>query len=120
MMKAELEVMTEQKSGSIVNNLSLFATKLMPTAPAYTVSKHAVKTLQQLAAANVAGSQVRINSVSPGFTRPSEALDTYLDSNPDAEAVFRSPQGRMYDATKDVYPALAYFFDDVSKGVTGQ
>jgi len=119
MMKAELTIMTGQQRGSIVNNLSILKDRRFTAAPAYGAAKAAALALQETAAATVAATQVRINSISPGFTLPSEALDVFLAANPEAKALFNAPQGRMMDAGRDVYPATAYLLDDASAGVTG-
>jgi len=119
MMKAELALMTEQKSGSIVNNLSLFASKVFTPSPDYTISKHAAKAATQVAAATVADSKVRVNSVSPGFTLPSESLGDFLEKNPEMKPKFMSPLGTMMDVEKDVYPAVAYLLSDASANLTG-
>eukprot|EP00931_Biecheleriopsis_adriatica_P078725 TRINITY_DN52146_c0_g1_i1.p1 TRINITY_DN52146_c0_g1~~TRINITY_DN52146_c0_g1_i1.p1 ORF type:complete len:278 (+),score=77.75 TRINITY_DN52146_c0_g1_i1:87-920(+) len=118
-MKAQLQVMTKQGSGSIVNNLSILGTQVMPTQGAYTASKQAVKALQEVSALESAASGVRVNSVSPGFCRPSEALDAFLEANPGAEKMMSCPQGHII-AADAVYKSVAFLMDDDASGsITG-
>lgn len=118
-MKAELEIMTQQKFGSIVNNLSMFAKLTMPLHAAYCASKHALLALQNSAALEAAAASVRVNSVSPGFCRPSESLDGYLELHPDSEATFASPlvhpSGALVHAS-DVYACVALLLDEKTSG----
>lgn len=122
-MKAELEIMTQQKFGSIVNNLSMFAKLIMPLQAAYCASKHALLALQNSAAAEAAASGVRVNSVSPGFCRPSESLDGYLQQHPDVESTLASPlasplvhpSGAIVHAS-DVYASVALLLDGKTSG----
>lgn len=120
-MKAELQVMIKQKSGSIVNNLSMLKELHLAQQAPYGASKAALKYVQDSAAIEAAGSGVRVNSVSPGFTRPSEALDTFLASAPGLEPMFlnSSPMGK-FSTAKDVYESVAFLLDEqTSASITG-
>lgn len=116
-MKAELQVMSKQSSGSIVNNLSMLTKLHMGEQTHYGASKAALKYVQDSAAVEVAAIGVRVNSVSPGFTRPSEALDAFLDAMPGMEEVLKkaSPAGK-FTAAKDVYKSVAFLLDDETSG----
>lgn len=118
-MKAQLQVMAKQGFGSIVNNLSFLAKKHMAGQAHYGASKAALMYLQESASLEVAAQGVRVNSVSPGFTRPSEAMDAFLATNPGMEQLFKSPMGAIVHA-QAVYQAVAFLLDDVTSGsVTG-
>lgn len=120
-MKAELQAMIKQKSGSIVNNLSMLTQCHLPEQSHYGASKAALKYLQDSAALEAVGSGVRVNSVSPGFTRPSEALDTFLASSPGLEPMFlnSSPMGKFATGV-DVYESVAFLLDEqTSARITG-
>lgn len=71
-MRAELDVMKKQGRGSIVNNLSMLANKVMQTQSHYAASKRAILAVQEHAALEHVKDGIRVNSVSPGFARPSE------------------------------------------------
>jgi len=121
-MKAELKAMIKQKSGSIVNNLSMLTTLHMGEQAHYGASKAALKYVQDSAALEAVGSGVRVNSVSPGFCRPSEALDAFLETAPDLEPLLMnsSPMGKFATA-QDVYESVAFLLDEqTSARMTGQ
>lgn len=118
-IKAEMQVMIKQGVGSIVNNLSALGKAAMAQQHAYMAAKRALFAIQDAAALEGAPVGVRINSVSPGFTRPSESLDNFLESNPGMEKLFQNPQGEIVPATA-VYQSVAFLFDDrLSKSITG-
>jgi NAD(P)-dependent dehydrogenase (short-subunit alcohol dehydrogenase family) len=65
-LKHELRVMSEQKSGSIINISSTFGRIGAPGASLYVASKHAVEGLTKSAALEGAPFGVRVNVVAPG------------------------------------------------------
>jgi len=121
-IKAELQAMIKQKSGSIVNNISLLAElQWVGQTPHYGASKAALKYVQDAAALEAVGSGVRVNSVSPGFCRPSEALDAFIASVPEIEPLLAksSPMNKVATA-EDVYHSVAFLLDDqTSASITG-
>jgi NAD(P)-dependent dehydrogenase (short-subunit alcohol dehydrogenase family) len=122
-MKAELQVMTKQGSGSIVNNTSMLAKSVMVGVSNYCASKRAIQALQESAAIETASSNVRVNSVSPGWTTPSESLDAFLEANPAFVKNMTPPvvpaSGGLISAD-EVYASVAFLLDNTTSGaITG-
>ena len=66
-LRSSLRMMIAQKSGSIVNNLSVHSSRtIFQGTAAYTASKHAALALTKAAAVEGAGYGVRVNGVAPG------------------------------------------------------
>lgn len=68
-MKHQIPFILKQKNGAIVNCASLLSTVAYENDSAYVASKFAVLGLTKNAALEYASTGLRINSVSPGFTR---------------------------------------------------
>lgn len=66
-LKYEIEAMSKNGGGRIVNNASVSGHRGYPGAPAYIASKHAVRGLSKAAATEYAADNIRVNSISPGL-----------------------------------------------------
>lgn len=65
-MRAVAPLMTEARTGSIVNISSVEGLAATPLLTAYTASKFAIRGMTKVAALELAGKGVRVNSVHPG------------------------------------------------------
>jgi NAD(P)-dependent dehydrogenase (short-subunit alcohol dehydrogenase family) len=115
-MKHELRVMLARKQGSIINLSSVLGHPGAPGYALYTASKHAVEGLSKSAALEVAGSGVRINTVSPG------PIDTAMLARlgPEGRAAFVAtvPQQRPGKA-EEIADAIVFLASDKASFITG-
>ena len=119
-MKYELQQMTTQGSGVIINNSStsgLFA--FAGTSP-YVASKHAVMGLTRAAALDYAKQGIRINAVNPGLTA-TELIDRFTNQDPALEEQLASivPMGRM-GQPEEIAAAVVFLCSDAASYMTGQ
>jgi 3alpha(or 20beta)-hydroxysteroid dehydrogenase len=66
-MRAVVPAMIEAGGGSIVNTSSIEGLRAAPLLTAYTASKFAIRGMTKVAALELAGKGVRVNSVHPGM-----------------------------------------------------
>jgi NAD(P)-dependent dehydrogenase (short-subunit alcohol dehydrogenase family) len=114
-MRAELNQMVQQGSGSIVNTASLAGLTGFPTTAAYAASKHGVVGLTKTAAIEYAP-QIRVNCVCPGW----------IDTEMTAEAIARrgaellaSVPFREFGKPEDVAEMVCWLSSDRARYVSG-
>jgi NAD(P)-dependent dehydrogenase (short-subunit alcohol dehydrogenase family) len=114
-MKAEIEQMERQGSGSIVNTASLAGLTGFKTTAGYAASKHGVVGLTKTAAVDYAP-KIRVNCVCPGYIDTEMIRDTMSRRGP--EILSRVPFGAM-GTSDDIAEAVCWLSSDRAKYVTG-
>jgi len=114
-MKAELEHMVQQGSGSIVNTASLAGLTGFPTTAAYAASKHGVVGLTKTAAIEYAP-KVRVNCVCPGWINTDMTAETIARRG--TELLVRVPF-REFGKPEDVAEMVLWLSSDRARFVTG-
>ena len=114
-MKAELEQMVRQGSGSIVNTASLAGLTGFPTTAAYAASKHGVVGLTKTAAIEYAPS-IRVNCVCPGWINTDMTAEAIARRG--AELLARVPF-REFGKPEDVAEMVCWLSSDRAHYVAG-
>lgn len=107
-----IRAMRDQGGGSVVNVTS--GSHLgYPDVGAYGASKGGVASLTYCWAADLAGTGVRVNAVSPNaHTRMAEAYEEYLGARARGQNIGKPPE--------DNAPAVVFLLSDAAAGITGQ
>jgi 3alpha(or 20beta)-hydroxysteroid dehydrogenase len=105
--------------GSIVNLSSILGTVGgLGNSAAYAAAKGAVRTLSKNAALHWAGSEVRVNSLHPGFIGTAQLLERYEGTERHAAMLANTPVGRLGTAA-EIAAVVAFLVSDDSTFVTG-
>ncbi|MEM7537335.1 MAG: glucose 1-dehydrogenase [Chloroflexota bacterium] len=121
-MKYELQQMTKQGSGAIVNVASIYGLVAEGNktygVSAYAASKHGVVGLTKAAALEYAKSGIRINTVCPGHTE-TPLIQGILDNPEKLEwMTSRYPMGRL-GKPAEIAEAVVWLCSDAASFVTG-
>lgn len=110
--------MVARRHGAIVNIASVAGMRSMPL-HAYAPAKAAVISITQCLAAEWGPAGVRVNAVSPGFTR-TPALQAAIDrgERDPANLIATSAMGRLV-STDEVARAVAFLCSDDASAITG-
>lgn len=119
-MRAELEVMAAQGSGTIVNCSSVAGLVGFPGIGAYTASKHGVVGLTRTAALEYATTGIRVNAVCPGVIA-TEMIERFTHGDPAAEEqlLATEPVGRL-GTPDEIATSVLWLSSPASSFVTGQ
>lgn len=118
-MKAELNQMLRQESGSIVNIASVAGLIGAPKAADYSASKHAVVGLTKSAALDYAKLGIRVNAVCPAYT-DTAMVKGAIANNPIMAAIMTRaiPMGRL-GQPEEIAEAVLWLCSDAASFVTG-
>jgi 3-oxoacyl-[acyl-carrier protein] reductase len=127
--RAAARVMTEQRSGSIINMTSGAIDTPAPTIVCYAVAKAGVAQMTKTLAVEVGAHGVRVNAIAPGwivtgmtgrhFTNPDGTIDEDRFQAVSAPMRNAAPLGRV-GRPDDIAYAVLYLASDASSFVTGQ
>jgi len=117
-MKHELQAMTDDGGGAIVNMSSIAGLSAAGSAP-YAASKHGIVGLTRVAATEYADADVRVNAVCPGVI-DTPMIDRANETMPDEieQFVGMQPLGRM-GSPQEVADAIAWLCSSEASFVTG-
>ena len=118
-MKQEIARMLEGGGGAIVNLSSIYGLVAAAGTAAYTASKHAVAGLTKTAALDYAKKNIRVNALSPGYTRTA-LVEGVISHKPEIEDWFveRTPIGRM-GTPREIAEAAVWLCSDAASFLTG-
>lgn len=126
-MRHQIPAMLERGGGAIVNNASALADSVIPNAPAYVASKHAVVGLTRAAAVEYGSRGIRVNAISPGITEteltmenggPLAGADDAAREAARRMAISHHPIGRL-GTPRDMADAVLWLLGPTSSFVLG-
>lgn len=118
-MKSVIPSMMKAGGGSIVNTSSIDGFQGSPALSAYVAAKFAVRGLTRVAALELAGAGIRVNTVCPGATR-TRMMDCPDMAGIDIDALSSkmAPMGRMGESP-EIANATLFLASDESSYMTG-
>ncbi|HAC64137.1 MAG TPA: short chain dehydrogenase [Cyanothece sp. UBA12306] len=117
-LKYELSQMLKQGEGSIVNCASILGLVGLSPVSLYSASKHAVLGLTKTAALEVAKSNIRVNSVSPGVIK-TEMAEPFFEIPFFQKFIDKHPMGRV-GTPEEVANAVVFICSDKASFMTGE
>lgn len=112
------KVMVKQGSGKIVNVASMLSFQGGKFVPSYTASKHGVAGITKAFANELAGSNIQINAIAPGYIKTANTAPIRADEKRNAEIQGRIPADRWADPF-DLMGAIVFLSSKASDYVNG-
>lgn len=116
--KACGNVMKAQKSGKVVNTLSLTSAIGLPTSVAYTAAKGGLLQLTKLLAVEWAEHNIQVNGIAPGFIRTEMTAPAREDAR--NEWILNRTPAYRWGEPEDLAGLTIFFASNASDFVTGQ
>ena len=116
--KACGKVMQQQKSGKVINTLSLTSAIGLPTSVAYTAAKGGLLQLTKLLAVEWAEYNIQVNGIAPGFIRTEMTAPAREDSR--NEWILNRTPAYRWGEPEDLAGLTIFFASNASDFVTGQ
>ena len=123
-MTAEIDLMSSEAGGAIVNISSVMGQVATPGAAAYVASKHGVVGLTKAAALDYASKGIRVNAIGPGYVETPMLAGRLSPNRPGAstsaheEIAGRHPIGRIA-TPEEIAEAAAFLVDHQSSFISG-
>lgn len=95
--QAVAKVMVKQGGGKIINIASMLSFQGGKFIPPYTASKHAVAGLTKAFANELAGENIQVNAIAPGYIKTANTAPIRADKVRNAEILARIPANRWAD-----------------------
>jgi 2,3-dihydro-2,3-dihydroxybenzoate dehydrogenase len=106
------ELQSRRRGGSIVSLSSIAATRAVAGNAPYCVSKAAARMLMKCLALELADSQIRVNSVAPGYVRTAMLSPAFLGRTTEV------PLGRIAEP-EDIAPVVVFLLSPAGAYLTG-
>ena len=113
----QIEQMTKNGGGSIVNIASIHGTVAAPNSVAYTASKHGVVGLTKNIAAEYGEKGIRCNAVGPGYIE-TPLLTDHLNKDMMEAVARKSPMNRL-GTSQEIADLVTFLSSDKSSFTTG-
>ena len=112
------KIMTEQKSGKIINVASMLSYQGGKFVPPYTASKHGVAGITKAFANELAAYNVQINAIAPGYIKTANTAPIREDENRNNEILSRIPADRWGEVS-DLMGTVVFLASKASDYING-